>query len=112
MKKSTIDFERTGGLVPAIIQDYKTNEVYMLGYMNPEALQSTIDTGNVYFWSRSKQRLWMKGEESGNVLAVKEMHVDCDLDTVLVKAKLDGTCVCHTGNTTCFFKELQMKENL
>ena len=93
-------------LTPAIIQDYQTGIVYMLGYMNEEALKKTKETGWVYFWSRSRNRLWMKGEESGNKLKAKEILIDCDNDTLLVKVELDGTNVCHTGNMTCFFKKI------
>lgn len=93
-------------LIPAIIQDYQSGVVYMLGYMNEEAFQKTKETGWVYFWSRSRKRLWMKGEESGNKLKAKEILVDCDNDTLLVKVELDGKNVCHTGNITCFFKKI------
>lgn len=93
-------------LIPAIIQDYQSGVVYMLGYMNEEAFQKTKETGWVYFWSRSRKRLWMKGEQSGNKLKAKEILVDCDNDTLLVKVELDGKNVCHTGNITCFFKKI------
>lgn len=93
-------------LTPAIIQDNKTQEVLMLGYINKEALQKTLKTGWVYFWSRSKKRLWMKGEESGNKLQVKEIFQDCDEDTILIKVELIGKNICHTGNKTCFSKEV------
>lgn len=100
MKK--INFEKQNGLIPAIIQDEQSGEIYMLGYMNKEALDKTKQTGLVYFWSRSKKRLWMKGEKSGNKLEVKNIFVDCDQDTLLIKVKLNGTNVCHTGERTCF----------
>lgn len=99
-----LDFKK--GLIPAIIQDYKSGEVLMLGFMNQEALQKTKDTGWVYFWSRSKNRLWMKGEQSGNKLKIKKILQDCDRDTLLIKVELIGTNVCHTGNKTCFYEEL------
>ena len=83
----------------------------MLGYMNKEALQKTIKTGWVYFWSRSRKKLWMKGEESGNRLKVIEICTDCDNDTLLVRANLKGNAVCHTGNYTCFFKNI-LKEDM
>ncbi len=96
------DFQKyMDGLVPVIIQDDATNKVLMLGFMNEEALQQTQQTGKVTFYSRSKQRLWTKGEESGNFLFVKEIIPDCDNDTLLVKAKPAGP-VCHTGADTCF----------
>ena len=89
------------GLVPAIIQDCTTLKVLMLGYMNEEALQKTQEEGKVTFWSRSKGRLWTKGETSGNFLNVKEILLDCDQDTLLIKARPDGP-VCHTGADTCW----------
>lgn len=94
-------------LIPAIIQDYRTNEVLMLGYVNKEAFQKTKDTGWVYFWSRSKNKLWMKGEQSGNKLKVRKILKDCDEDTFLIKVELVGTNVCHTGNKTCFYQEVK-----
>ena len=96
-----LDFNKTGGLIPAIIQDDRTNKVLMLGYMNEEALAKTQETGKVTFFSRSKQRLWTKGEESGNFLHVVSIKEDCDGDTLLIKANPAGP-VCHTGNDTCF----------
>lgn len=96
-----IDFEKSGGLVPAVIQDANTHKVLMLGYMNQEAFDQTMATGKVTFFSRSKNRLWMKGEESGNVLDLKSMAVDCDNDTLLIKAVPSGP-VCHTGADTCW----------
>ena len=97
----TIDFEKGGGLVPAIIQDATTRNVLMLGYMNPEAYEKTRLTGLVTFYSRSRQCLWTKGETSGNYLHVVSMQVDCDNDTLLIKATPDGP-VCHTGTDTCW----------
>ncbi len=90
-------------LLPTIIQDYKTLEVYMLGYSNKESLDKTKKTGYVFFWSRSRNKLWMKGEESGNKLKVKKILLDCDQDTILIQVQLIGKNVCHTGNKTCFF---------
>ena len=104
--KLSIDFKKCNGLVPAVVQDYKTGEVFMLGYMNEEALQKTLQTGWVYFWSRDRQKLWMKGEESGNKLKLKEIYSDCDNDSILVKVKLIGSNVCHTGNKSCFYTKL------
>jgi phosphoribosyl-ATP pyrophosphohydrolase/phosphoribosyl-AMP cyclohydrolase len=97
----TIDFEKTDGLVPVIIQDVQTLEVLMLGYMNQEAWTKTQQEGKVTFYSRSKSRLWTKGEESGNFLYVKETHIDCDNDTILIKATPVGP-TCHTGSRSCF----------
>ncbi len=96
-----IDFDKTQGLVPAIIQDSATNKVLMLGYMNAEALQKTMNEKVVTFFSRSKNRLWTKGETSGNFLHVVEMISDCDNDTILIKARPEGP-TCHTGADTCF----------
>ncbi len=97
-----INFSKyTDGLVPAIIQDYTTGKVLMLGFMNEEAFQKTHNEGTVTFFSRSKQRLWTKGETSGNFLRVKSMLADCDSDTILIKAEPTGP-VCHTGADTCF----------
>lgn len=100
-----IDFNKSNdGLVPVIIQNYLNNKVLMLGYMNEEAFNKTQEIGKVTFYSRSKNRLWTKGEESGNFLEVKSIAVDCDNDTVLIKAKPFGP-TCHTGSTTCFKEE-------
>ena len=99
-----IDFEKCEGLVPAIIQDSQTKNVLMLGYMNKEALQKTLDTKKVTFWSRSRKCLWTKGETSGNFLHLVDIKVDCDNDTLLVKATPDGP-TCHTGTDTCWGEE-------
>ncbi|HEX4373515.1 MAG TPA: bifunctional phosphoribosyl-AMP cyclohydrolase/phosphoribosyl-ATP diphosphatase HisIE [Puia sp.] len=100
-----IDFKKySDGLVPAIIQDDKTGKVLMLGFMNEEALQKTKDSGKVTFFSRSKNRLWTKGEESGNFLLLKSILIDCDKDTLLIKAEPLGP-VCHTGADTCWNEE-------
>ncbi len=97
-----IDFKKyTDGLVPAIVQDFSTNKVLMLGFMNNEAVVKTEELGKVTFYSRTKKRLWTKGEESGNFLLLKEMKLDCDNDTILIKANPVGP-VCHTGADTCF----------
>jgi phosphoribosyl-ATP pyrophosphohydrolase/phosphoribosyl-AMP cyclohydrolase len=96
-----IDFEKMSGLVPAIIQDSQTGKVLMLGFMNEEAFEKTKETRKVTFFSRTKNRLWMKGETSGNTLEVVDILLDCDNDTLLIKATPTGP-VCHTGNDTCF----------
>jgi len=96
-----IDFSKTEGLIPVIIQDVQTLEVLMLGYMDQEAYNKTVDEKIVTFFSRSKQRLWTKGETSGNYLHVKSIHLDCDNDTLLIKVKADGP-TCHTGSRSCF----------
>ena len=96
-----LDFEKMGGLIPAIVQDNNTNKVLMLGFMNEEAYEETKETGKVTFFSRTKNRLWRQGETSGNTLQVVSMMVDCDNDTILIKANPAGP-VCHTGADTCF----------
>ena len=96
-----INWEKGGGLVPAIVQDADTRAILMAGYMNEESLAKTQETGKVWFYSRTKKRLWMKGEESGNVLNVVEIKTDCDDDALLVKARLVGP-TCHTGDYSCF----------
>ena len=100
-----LNFKKMNGLVPAIIQDYKTNEILMLGFMNEEAWQKTLKTKKVTFWSRTRNELWTKGETSGNFLFVKSIYLDCDDDTLLIKAKPKGP-TCHTGNKTCFFNQM------
>lgn len=104
-----INFEKIGGLIPTIIQDNSTSEVYMLGYMNEQSLQKTITDGFVTFWSRSRNTFWTKGELSGNKLRVIGIFTDCDSDTLLVKVKLIGTNVCHTGERTCFNRKLSVR---
>ncbi len=94
------------GLLPAVIQDWRDGTVLMVGYMNREALEKTVATRSVHFWSRSRQRLWEKGETSGNRLLLKEIFVDCDHDTILVKAEPTGP-VCHTGEPACFFRRVE-----
>ena len=105
----TIDFAKGGGLVPAVVQDAVTRKVLMLGYMNEEAYRLTLDRGLVTFFSRSRGRIWTKGETSGNFLQVREILADCDGDTLLVKAIPSGP-VCHTGADTCFGEDNQPTE--
>jgi phosphoribosyl-ATP pyrophosphohydrolase/phosphoribosyl-AMP cyclohydrolase len=103
-----MDFGKLGGLIPAVVQDEQTNEVLMVGFMNDEAWQITQAIGYVTFFSRTRNTLWTKGETSGNRLAVKQIFVDCDEDTVLIKAAREGDgVVCHTGAPTCFFTEVR-----
>ena len=99
-----LNFKKGNGLIPAIVQDANTGKVLMLGYMSEASLRKTMDSGLVTFYSRSRQKLWTKGETSGNFLHVKEILPDCDGDTLLIKATPDGP-VCHTGKDTCFFEE-------
>ena len=94
------------GLVPAIVQDSVTSEVLMLAYMNSESLALTLETGETWFWSRSRQKLWHKGATSGNVQHVVEIRFDCDADTLLVRVQPAGPA-CHTGNRTCFYRHLK-----
>lgn len=108
----TLDFEKGDGLIPAIIQDADTFQVLMLGYMNQEALEKTLDEERVTFYSRTKSRLWTKGETSGNFLNLVDIQQDCDNDTLLILAHPEGP-TCHTGNNSCFFeKDFQPKQNL
>lgn len=97
-----LNFKDKNSLIPVIIQEFKTGEILMLGFMNKNAWQKTLKTGLVYFWSRKRKRLWLKGESSGNKLTVKRVLVDCDGDSLLIKVKLLGNNVCHTGTKSCF----------
>ncbi len=101
-----LNFDKMGGLVPAIIQDVETNKVLMLAFMDKNAWEKTLETGKTWFYSRSREKYWMKGEESGNVQNVKEVFVDCDDDTVLLKVEQIGKAACHTGYQSCFFRKL------
>jgi len=98
-----LDFEKQNGLVPAIAQDADTGEVLMLAYMNDESWRLTLQTGIVHYWSRSRNRIWKKGETSGNIQEVREIRIDCDSDTVLLKVTQVGGAACHTGYRSCFF---------
>jgi phosphoribosyl-AMP cyclohydrolase len=102
-----LDFNKTGGLVPAIVQDNETGEILMLAYMNQEAFNATLSTGKATYYSRSRQMLWVKGETSGNVQLVKEIRIDCDDDTVLLKVEQRGGAACHTGHRSCFYKKVE-----
>ncbi len=102
-----MDFTKLNGLIPAVVQDAETNEVLMVGFMNAEALAKTRETGYATFFSRSRDVLWTKGETSGNRLAVRRILIDCDQDTVLLSVeRLGNGNVCHTGERSCFFREL------
>lgn len=94
------------GLIPVIIQDYKTNKILMMAYMNDSAFDRTIKTKKTHFYSRSRKKLWMKGERSGNFQIVKEIYLDCDNDTLLIKVEQIGNASCHTGYDTCFYREI------
>jgi phosphoribosyl-AMP cyclohydrolase len=104
-----LDFKKTGGLIPAIVQDADTGDVLMMAYMNPEAWEVTQSTRKATFWSRSRQELWVKGLTSGNIQHVKEIYIDCDNDTVLLKVKQMGGAACHTGYKSCFFRRVEGK---
>lgn len=102
-----LDFRKQEGLVPAIVQDAETGEVLMLAYMSPESFEETLRTGNACFYSRSRSKLWRKGEESGNVQQVIEVRIDCDNDTILLKVNQVGGAACHTGYRSCFFRKIE-----
>jgi phosphoribosyl-AMP cyclohydrolase len=101
-----IDFEKGKGLLPVIVQDYETGEVLMLAYMNRKAWLETLETGKATYWSRSRNELWVKGETSGHVQIVKEILVDCDSDTLLLKVQQVGGAACHTGYKSCFYRKV------
>ncbi|HNY63943.1 MAG TPA: phosphoribosyl-AMP cyclohydrolase [Deltaproteobacteria bacterium] len=102
-----LDFEKQGGLIPAIAQDWKTGEVLMVAYMNRESFEETLRTGRACYFSRSRNKLWRKGEESGNVQKVHEIRVDCDGDTLVLKIDQVGGAACHTGHRSCFFRKIE-----
>jgi phosphoribosyl-AMP cyclohydrolase len=101
-----LDFEKQGGLMTAVVQDSSTHRVLMVGYMNREAFEKSLNTGHVTFFSRSRQKLWTKGETSGNYLVLKSIRTDCDGDAILVEVEPIGPGVCHNGYESCFYREL------
>jgi phosphoribosyl-AMP cyclohydrolase len=101
-----LDFEKVDGMIPAIVQDYRTGEILMLAYMNPEAWKASLETGKATYFSRSRQKLWIKGETSGHNQLIKEIRIDCDDDTVLLKVEQLGDAACHTGHRSCFYKKV------
>ena len=105
-----IDFDKLGGILPVIAQDDTTGEVLMMAYMNPEAFAETLRTGRVCYFSRSRNRLWRKGEESGNVQELRSVYLDCDADTLLVKVRQIGGAACHEGYPSCFFRRIEGEE--
>ncbi|MCX5908343.1 MAG: phosphoribosyl-AMP cyclohydrolase [Deltaproteobacteria bacterium] len=107
MNSVFIDFAKNGGLVPAILQDWKTGEVLMVGYMNAESWAKTQETGKACFWSRSRKKLWVKGETSGHFQIVKEVCLDCDADALLIKVEQIGGAACHTGHRSCFYRRIE-----
>lgn len=100
-------FEKLGGLIPGVVQDHRSGEVLMLGYLNSEALEQSQRTGEVHFFSRSRNRLWKKGETSGHVLRLREVRIDCDADALLLLVEPLGPGVCHEGYRSCFFRSLE-----
>ena len=105
-----LDFSKLDGLIPAVIQDHATGRVLMVGFMNDEAFRRTRESGFVTFYSRSRNKLWMKGESSGHRLVVREISTDCDVDSVLVKVEALGPGVCHNGYQSCFYRRLENNE--
>jgi phosphoribosyl-AMP cyclohydrolase len=103
----TVDFDKSGGLVPAIAQDASTGEVLMMAWMNRESYEETLRTGRACYFSRSRGRLWRKGEESGNVQEVRDVFIDCDADTILLKVRQIGAAACHEGYRSCFFRRVE-----
>jgi phosphoribosyl-AMP cyclohydrolase len=101
-----VDFDKAGGLVAAIAQDADSGEVLMIAWMNKESFEETVKTRRACYWSRSRQRLWRKGEESGNVQEVRDILIDCDADAILLKVKQIGGAACHEGYSSCFFRKL------
>jgi len=101
-----LDFEKGEGLIPVVAQDYETGDVLMLAYMNRDAWLQTVETGRATYWSRSRKSLWVKGETSGNVQTVKEIFVDCDLDTLVLKVDQQGGAACHMGYRSCFYRRV------
>jgi phosphoribosyl-AMP cyclohydrolase len=106
-KMITPDFDKCGGLIPAIAQDHETGEVLMLAFMNHQAWEATLKTGKATYWSRTRQQLWIKGLSSGHQQIVKEIRIDCDADTVLLKVEQQGGAACHTGHRSCFHKKVE-----
>src|SRR5215471_17880354 len=106
----TLDFGKSNGLITAVVQDHVNGRVLMVGYMNEEAFRATVNTGNVTFYSRSRRKIWLKGERSGHRLLVKEIFTDCDKDTVLIKVEALGPGVCHEGYQSCFFRRYENGE--
>ena len=101
-----LDFDKAGGLVTALAQDAESGEILMLAHMNRQAFERSLETGEVVYWSRSRNKLWHKGEESGNVQRIREVFIDCDADAVLFKVEQVGGAACHTGRQSCFYRRL------
>lgn len=101
-----LDFDKSGGLVTAIAQDAESGEILMVAHMNQEAFRRSLESGEVFYWSRSREALWHKGEQSGNVQRIRELSIDCDGDVVLLKVEQVGGAACHTGRRSCFYRRL------
>ncbi|KPJ87338.1 MAG: phosphoribosyl-AMP cyclohydrolase [Spirochaetes bacterium DG_61] len=101
-----LDFDKAQGLIPAVAQDYESGEVLMVAYMNRIAWERTLSTGYAHYWSRSRQSLWKKGEVSGNVQEIKEIRIDCDADSILLRIRQIGGATCHTGHRSCFYRKV------
>ncbi|MBL7211478.1 MAG: phosphoribosyl-AMP cyclohydrolase [Desulfobacteraceae bacterium] len=101
-----LDFSKGSGFIPAIVQDFRSGKVLMLAYINQVSWDKTLETGEAYYWSRSRQELWHKGKTSGHVQKIKEIYADCDNDTVLFKVEQVGGAACHTGHETCFYRQV------
>jgi len=106
-----LNFAKGGGLLPAIAQDYQSNEILMMAYINPESWAKSIETGKAHYWSRSRNKLWLKGESSGHVQLIKEILVDCDQDTVIFKVEQLGGAACHKGYASCFFRRVESENS-
>jgi phosphoribosyl-AMP cyclohydrolase len=105
----SLDFDKGGGLLPAIVQDSVSGEVLMLAYVNREAVARTVETGKAHYWSRSRRKIWLKGESSGHIQLVREILVDCDADSIVFKVEQQGGAACHEGYRSCFFRRLTDK---
>ncbi len=106
------DFQKMGGLLPAIVQDFESGEVLMLAYMDPKAWERTLSTGRAHFYSRSRDKIWLKGESSGNVQQVQSVRLDCDADTILLLVRQIGGAACHTGYRSCFYQQVAPEEKI
>ncbi len=106
-----LDFSKNSGLIPAIVQDFRSGKVLMLAYLNQASWEKTLKTGEAHYWSRSRQEIWHKGESSGHVQKIREIYADCDNDTVLFRVEQIGGAACHTGHETCFYKKVSRDGN-
>ncbi len=107
-----LDFEKQNGLIPVIAQDWETHEILMLAYVNKQAFEKSLETGKAHYYSRSRDKLWMKGESSGHIQEIKEILVDCDQDTLVFKIHQVGGAACHVGYNTCFYRRLENDNTL